>query len=360
MRILHVTEASIAGTLRMVETLCGGLALKGHDVTLAFGRGRPETPDTIGRDSGAPFRLEPVDWERRNITTQVRAGRQLRELVRRLQPDVIHLHSAFAGLVGGFLDHSCPHVYTPHGWASTHRDWRFQRLLGSGVDRFAIARSDLVGVVSDSEAAVGRRMGAKRLTVVPNGVVEFDDAQPRSAAARTGRAVVVAGGRLVESRRPAASARILRELRDVADVRWIGGGGQPSALDEVRELGIEVTGWLPHSEAAAQISSATAYLHWSASDGQSVAVLEAMARDVVVIGSDIPANRELLDRSQLFEREEDAVQMLRRVVESPELQACLVASQRKRGAAHGADRMVQAWTEVYDQLLASRSLAGLH
>ena len=343
-----MTEAAGAGTLRIVEALSGGLARAGHDVTLAHGR-RPETPDDLGNGAGAAFALAPLDWDRRSVPAQARALRQLRGVVARVRPDVVHLHSAFAGLVGGALDGSAPRVYTPHGWASTHRDWRYQHLLGAPLDRFAIRRCDLLGVVSESEAEIGRKLGARRLAVVPNGIPELDGDGPGPAPDRP-TTLVVAAGRIVASRRPAESAGILRAVRDVAETRWIG-GGPDRAVAEVESLGVAITGWLPHGDAVAQLATATAYLHWSDHDGQSVAILEAIARDVVVVASDIPANRELLPDEQLFTRTDDAVRMLRQVVADPALRVRLLTAQRARGMDHGADRMVQGWTDAYRQAI---------
>jgi glycosyltransferase involved in cell wall biosynthesis len=354
-RILQVTEASAAGTLRIVEILSDGMTRRGHEVVLAHGR-RPETPDAIGAEYDGVFQLEELDWDRRTAGAQVRAFSQLRRLVRQVEPDIIHLHSAFAGLVGGSLDDRHPRVYTPHGWASTTtRDWRVQRVLGSFADRFAIQRSELVGVVSHSEADTARAMGARRLTVVANGVPELDAPPPlpvRSSAVP----VVVAGGRLVASRRPVETARILQAVQDIAETRWIG-DGHPGTVAKVQALGVEVTGWLPHRDAVNRIAAADAYLHWSDCDGQSVAVLEAMAHDVVVIGSDIAPNRELLDRSQLFAREEDAAAMIRRVLGSPELRDQIIASQRRRGSTHGADGMVDGWIDAYEQTSSDHARA---
>ena len=116
---------------------------------------------------------------------------------------------------------------------------------------------------------------------------------------------VVALGRIAEQRRPAATARILAALAADARVGWIGGSGDGDD-GAVRDAGIPVTGWLPHSEALERLAEATVYLHWSAWDGQSLAILEAIARDVVVVASDIPANREIVGPRQVCTDERSA------------------------------------------------------
>jgi glycosyltransferase involved in cell wall biosynthesis len=108
-----------------------------------------------------------------------------------------------------------------------------------------------------------------------------------------------------------------------------------------------VSGWVERDEAMERLASATAYLHWTAWDGQPLSVLEAMARDVVVVASDIDANRELLGPEQVCATEDAAVELLRSIVADPERRARLLESQRARRAGHGAARMVEAWRDVY-------------
>lgn len=346
LNILQVTEACGAGTLRIVDVLSQGLTERGHSVTVAHGR-RPETPTTVMNDH---VRAHALDWDRRTPRAQVRTARQLRRLASEIKPDVVHLHSTFAGLVGGLtLGGSYPCVYTAHGWASSSpRRWPLPALVGMG-DRVIIRRADVVGAVSGTEADLGQGLGASQVAVVPNGIPEIEE--PWTHTVRSGSAIVASGGRLVPERRPDEAARILRELHRVARVRWIG-GGERRVEAHVAALGVEVTGWLPHAEAVEQMAGAWAYLHWSACDGQSVAVLEAMARDVVVIASDIPANRELLSPFQLCRSPQDAVAKLRRVVEEPRLREEILGAQRALRREHGASRMVQGWIGVYRRAIA--------
>jgi glycosyltransferase involved in cell wall biosynthesis len=228
-------------------------------------------------------------------------------------------------------------------------------LASTAVDRFLARGCDVVGAVSQSEADRARELGAKRVAVVANGIPELDVDVDAPAPTRP-RPLVLAGGRLTASRRPAETARILHELLGVADVGWVGGGA-PSHERAVTELGVPVTGWLPHDEAMARLHEATAYLHWSSADGQSIAVLEAVARDVVVVASDLAANRELLDDRQLCHTEAEAAALLHRLVGEPGLRTELVASQRARAGAHGADAMVSAWTDLYHESIREASAA---
>jgi glycosyltransferase involved in cell wall biosynthesis len=210
-----------------------------------------------------------------------------------------------------------------------------------------------VAAVSESEARLARDVArARRVACVRNGIRELDDVDDRpSESASEGPPSVVAMGRIAPQRRPEECARILSAVADTASVAWIGGGGPDgsdgSGMRALTEAGVEVSGWVDRNKAFAALASATAYLHWTAWDGQPLSVLEAMARDVVVVASDIEANRELLGGEQVCRDEAEAVALLRAVVTDPDHRERLLESQRARRHAYGAQRMVDEWLELY-------------
>lgn len=349
MRILHVTEASAAGTLQVVRDLATHQAANRHVVTLAYAD-RPETPAELAQTAAVGVELVPLRWSRRSPTAQVAVGRALRRLARKRRPDVVHLHSSFAGAVGALaLPRGLPLIYTPHGLAFARGG--VGRPVAAGVraiEALVARRSALLGAVSDAEAELARSgLHAPRVAVVRSGIPELDRALPAATPERP-ETIVVAMGRITEARQPAAAARILSALARDASVSWIGDGDDAT----LREAGIPVTGWLPRAEALERLGEATVLLHWSAWDGRSLVLLEAFARDVVVVASAIPANREVVGPRQVCADEATAVALARSIIASPELRAELLADQRARAAGFGAERAGAEWLELYEQVLA--------
>jgi glycosyltransferase involved in cell wall biosynthesis len=286
----------------------------------------------------------------------VTAGRELRELVDRWRPDVIHLHSAFAGLVGAAACAGRARlVYSPHACASgIDSPTRWQRHSFRAAERFVCRRVDLIGAVSRSEAALVTGIaGRRRVVVVENGITELNDPGLRPAPAKADPAVAIAAGRTVPQRRPDACARILSTLAPIAEARWVGGGGgaegEPGRA-ALATAAIPVTGWLPRAEMLRELASATAYLHWTAWDGQPLSILEAMAFHAVVVASDIAANREVVGVRQTCATEAQAAALLRRVILEPGLRASLLRDQRERRGRYAARRMVGEWVATYEML----------
>jgi glycosyltransferase involved in cell wall biosynthesis len=354
-RILHVTEASWAGTLQVVRGLAAHQAASGHVVTLAYAD-KPEVPADLALVEGVE--LVPLRWSRRSPAAQLAVARALRRLVRERRPDVVHLHSSFAGAVGALtLPRGVPVIYTPHGFAFARTGaGRPAGAVTRAVEAVVARRSALVGAVSEAEAELARTgLHAPRVAVIRNGIPELDRDRWGALPERAEPAVV-AMGRITAARRPTATARILAALAADARVEWIGGGEDDAP---VRAAGISVTGWLPRGEALDRLGEATVYVHWSAWDGQSLALLEAFARDVVVIASDIAANREVVGPRQICADEASAIALARSILTSPELRAELLADQRLRAAAFGAGRAGAEWLGLYEKVLAKPVVARM-
>jgi glycosyltransferase involved in cell wall biosynthesis len=279
----------------------------------------------------------------------------LRATVRSYRPDLVHLHSSFAGVVGALaLDHTVPVVFTPHAYASALPEGsRAVRTAYRFAERLATRRATLVGAVSRSEARLAHELGARRVVVVENGIPELDagslesDSNPRSAR-------IVALGRTVPQRQPAACARILAAVADIAEPAWLGGGGGERGEAGWRVLcdaGVRPSGWLPRDAILAELRRALVYLHWTAWDGQPLSILEALACDAVVVASDIEPNRELLDERQLCASEAEAVALIRQLVGAPDLAREFLESQRERRGHYSQSRMVERWLATYEEVL---------
>jgi glycosyltransferase involved in cell wall biosynthesis len=356
LKILHVVESYGAGTMQVVRMIAERQIEEGHLAAIAYGV-RPETPADVSAGLDPRIELHPLPWTSRRPVAQLRAGRALRELVEAYCPDVVHLHSSFAGFVGAAsLGRRYRVVYTPHAYAFERVT--LPRVLIAGfaaAERLVARRVALVAAVSEHEAQLARTVArAPRAATVINGIPELDE--PVAARSdRPGRPVVVSAGRAEAQRMPERTARILRGLADVADVEWIGGAGRrDSGVAALAAAGVPVTGWLSRADALARLRSATVYLHWSRWDGLSLAILEAMANDVIVIASDIPPNVEVLGAEQTCASERKALALIREILEDEELRANLRARQRRRAARFGARRMTDEWLRIYADLADRR------
>nr|WP_234320546.1 glycosyltransferase [Streptomyces sp. SBT349] len=114
-------------------------------------------------------------------------------VIRRARPDVVHLHSAKAGLAGRLaLRGRLPTVFQPHAWS-------FEALgapasvLAAGWERFGARWAHRVLCVSEAERERGLRAGiAARWSVIPNGVDLTRFPETGGVARRQARAALAA------------------------------------------------------------------------------------------------------------------------------------------------------------------------
>jgi glycosyltransferase involved in cell wall biosynthesis len=348
MRILQVTGTDADGPFEVVRTIAAGALAEGHEVLVALAErpGRASEATALVPPGAEVLALPSGDP---SPGAQLQAVQMLRERVRAWAPGVVHLHGAAAGAVGAMaLNDGVPALYTPHGSPAASPRPRAGRAAGARIAERAIARRvGLVGAVSQAEARFARGvLRARRVVVVPSGVPELDRGRLPPPHVRPER-VVVTAGRIGPRRRPPEAAAILAAAGDLAALRWVG-TGPADAGAPVRAAGVAVTGPVSRARLLEELAAATVYVHWTAWDGLSPLVLHALARDVVVVASDLPGNREVLGAAQVRDDPRAAADLVRRVLLEPALRAELRSEQRRRRGAFGAERCVAGWLEVYD------------
>jgi glycosyltransferase involved in cell wall biosynthesis len=359
LRVMHVVEAFGGGVFEQICALCNRLPAHGVRTAVAYGR-RPETPTEVRDRFTQQVELFPLQWGARRGFRELVKLRELRTAIGTWQPDLVHLHSSFAGLVGSILTPArIPSVYTPHGYSFTMRDR--PRLARAGfrvIERSVARRVTAIGAVSAHEADLASEMTSPEdVFVIENGIPELD--LPATCAAERGssrRPSVVAMGRLAPQHQPEQAAAILGAVADIASVRWVGDGAVPSCRAPMDRARIRVTGWLEREDAIDQLRRASIYLHWAAWDGLPLAVLEAMAMDTVVVAADIPAIRGIVPAPQCVRTPQDAISTIRLLIADPARYRQALRAQSEVRARHGAQRMTARWAALYHRLACGEDL----
>ena len=120
-RVLMVCEAFGGGVFTYVSQLCNDMCEE-FDVYLAYSL-RPQTPKNYKDFLDKRVHLIQVksfgEKGLTNIPNDIKIIKELREIEKKVKPDVIHLHSSIAGGMGRLAYNGKENtvVYTPHGYA---------------------------------------------------------------------------------------------------------------------------------------------------------------------------------------------------------------------------------------------------
>ena len=225
------------------------------------------------------------------------AVKRVRRDILDLKPEVVHLHSSWAGVLGRVATIGVRHkprvVYTPHCFASERQDvGALRRQAYWLMERFLARRTDVIAGCSPREVWLAQRLRAREQPVLIPNVSGSLRTGTRRAQGGSRPPLVVAGGRFGPQKDPDLFAEIAGTITSRLVVEptfiWVG-GTRDSQPRWFRERGIEVTGWLPRAEALDQVRAADVYVHTAAWEGFPMAVLEAVEMGVPVVARDIPA-----------------------------------------------------------------------
>lgn len=329
-KVVHVAESFGSGTFEVIRQLANHQADDGWHVTILHGV-RPETPD----DKALAGLLDPrIERTVLPLKSQINPISDLLSLIRLLNclralaPDVIHLHSSKAGLLGRLAARLlCRHsrvLYTPHGWSFMRQDvsWLHIRLF-VWLERLGNWLGGTILACSTSEEQLARRvLGAQRVKLLRNGI-----ALPEAAADSIGdgRHRVVTVGRLTVQKAPWRITALAR-LPDMADVRflWIGGGSIEERQRWLDGSPVELTGLLSRTEVAALLSHSDVFLLLSEWEGLPLALVEAQAMGIPAIVSNIAGCTEVVEHGCngfVANNGDEAARYLRRLLDDAELRA---------------------------------------
>ncbi|MFC8951854.1 glycosyltransferase [Streptomyces sp. NPDC057101] len=294
--VLHAVQPGDGGVARVVVDLVRDQLRAGMRVAVACPPGTPlaaavraEGADVYawraGRDPGPRLVRETLDIAR---------------LIRTVRPDLVHAHSAKAGLCARLaLRGALPTVYQPHAWS-------FEAVEGTVAalarrwERRAARWTHRVVCVSEAERRTGEEAGVRASwSVIHNGVdvARFADSSADTAApgGSGDGPVVVCVGRLCRQKGQdillAAWPAVLAQV-PTARLVLVGDGPDGERLRAAAPPSVRFTGAV--DDTAPWYRAADLVVLPSRWEGMALAPLEAMACGRPVVVSDVDGARESL------------------------------------------------------------------
>jgi glycosyltransferase involved in cell wall biosynthesis len=291
MRVLFaITKGEVGGAQEHVRILAHGLIESGHRVAVLVDA-RSSLADRVQTMGG-----DVLPWESivgRPAPVRDRQARdQLRRAVRMWEPDVLHLHSSKAGVLGagvlappdGVTVLTCHHL--PFG---PGRRWR-NRLFARPVEQLVLPRVHGIISVGERDVAVLQRLAPKvALQVVPNAVPVHGP--PASDGVRGPTALWVA--RMAHPKQPLLMVDAWEYVVDaIPDARLVMCGSGPLDGDLRRRIdrssarsAVTAAGFVEDLHPL-YASTSVFVLASRAEGGFTMATLEAMSEGLVPIVSD--------------------------------------------------------------------------
>ena len=303
-KILYIVEAFGGGVFTYMVDLANAMCEE-FDVTIAYAL-RDQTPENYFSYFDKRIHMVRVNHFTRSIGLRgdIQAYFELRELIRKIQPDILHFHSSKAGVLGRFAASSrIPMFYTPHGYSflmSSHS--QKHRKLYKWIEKICGLRKCMTVAVSKGEYEVALTV-TRRATYVSNGVNLHDlqglllertivsSQYSEAAVSAEGRHPIVCTlGRICDQKNPATFNAIAAQFPDLT-FYWIGDG---YLREQLTAPNIVITGWVERNKALQLMQKADVFILPSLWEGLPISLLEAMYLEKICIVSNIIGNRDVI------------------------------------------------------------------
>jgi glycosyltransferase involved in cell wall biosynthesis len=295
--LLLITLAEVGGAQSYVAALLPALAERYDVVLAAYGEG--PLREAAAR---AGARFVPLRHVRRPIhPLRDLAGLfELRRLMRRERPQIVHASSSKAGVLGRLAASSTRvpiRFFTVHGWAFSAYSGLSSRLYRF-ADRLMASLTTITICVSEKELAEGLKAGtcSSERSVVIHNAVDVTAARRSVHDRPTPRMVAV--GRMKAPKDFMTLVRAVAVLGDEElETLVVGDGPDRDDVEaEIRRLGLEQRVVLAgeRDDVPVLLAESDVFVLSSRSEGLPVSVLEAMAAGLPVVASDVGGLKELV------------------------------------------------------------------
>jgi glycosyltransferase involved in cell wall biosynthesis len=303
-------ETGSLKVLHVAETIRGGIATYFNEI-------HPYQRASYGRDNvhfiiPSDHRDDLVGFDDTEVSVFKRAGRSLSGLlrmaivtlqqIRRIQPDVVHIHSTFAGLVIRpllFLRRARPQiVYCPHGWAFSRETSRLSHQTTKLVEHVLAKITDRIICISGDEQkqAIDAGIERERLILVYNGLA-VDRPPPRAnpVAWTSEKTRVLFIGRLDRQKGYDLLVETARQLNEAVDVRVLGSSVVGKQEDLELPSNVSLLGWVDRTQIEAHLEVADLVVIPSRWEAFGLVALEAMRAAKPIVAFRVGALPEIVE-----------------------------------------------------------------
>lgn len=356
MHILHFCGALKGGPLSVIAEWTRQQLAAGLKVTLIYSPARDPLP-SFRDDLADGIELIPLEVHREiDLASDIAAVYALTRLLKRLRPDILHVHSSKAGAVGRAAARlaGVPVIYSTHGVSFLRTDiGRLISALFYALEWFLGLLGNVTVACSPSELNAMRRIPGRKIAI-PNGI-DMTTIPPRSPERQHQGLEIALCGRITAQKNPQLACAIAEASPPEWRWTWLGGG---DLEDKVRTHGrINVAGWLSRAEVLTKLGTADVMVHTSSWEGLPIAVLEGMALGLPVVVTDVVGNRDLIQTGKngfVARNVLEFLTALETLAENPQLRRTMGEAGRARVMReYDQDRLRTRWLGLYEEIVTA-------
>lgn len=296
-KILHIVEAMGGGVFSYIVDLTNNLCDE-CEVVVAYAL-RPQTPQDFDTYFDTRIKLIKVNNFVRSVSLNqdIKAFFEIKKIYEEFHPDVVHLHSSKAGILGRFAikGSKVKIFYTPHGYAFLKKDDSiFKRYIYKIIELIAAQKKCTTIACSKGEYEATLEL-TENATYINNGINinEFDRLECQESSENKVLKICTVG-RICYQKNPEIFNKIAEAFPNIPFI-WIGDG---EMKDKLTSPNIKITGWVDRKTALEFLNMSNVFLLPSLWEGLPISLLEAMYLKKICIASKVIGNQDVIQHGE--------------------------------------------------------------
>lgn len=288
MKILHVAETIKGGIATVLsELIPAQIGAVGQDNVFALipAEQQGELPEM----KSGQFKTFPR--QKRGIAALIAMAMKLYEILCKEEPDILHLHSSFAGCVGQIVAQFAPKkpvvIYCAHGWAFTMNVSPVKKAIYGLVERILAGARDGIINISDYEAraAMAQEIPVSKMRTIYNGIKPLMDVVLQKMRRGTDKKIFLFVGRFDEQKGIDLLIRALEKIPSPDFIVQVVGEGVLQSGPVHFPACMERLGWKKRDHMPEIYYNADALIVPSRWEGFGLVAIEAMSCGTPVMAS---------------------------------------------------------------------------
>lgn len=349
-KILHIVESFGSGVFSFLVDLINSTDEE-FDITVAYGK-RTETLENFKEYfSGNVKFIEVKNFTRSiNPVKDLKAFFEVKKIIKKVNPDVIHLHSSKAGFIGRFVANGkkVKVLYNPHGFSFLMQDSsKVKRLIYWLLEKLGALRNCTIVGCSNGEYEEALKLSKNSVCI--NNAINIDKLDEETKNFKNKKndfqnLKICTSGRIGYQKNPELFNKIAQDFPNI-QFTWIGDG---ELKDKLTSKNITITGWKKREEVLKIVNENDIFILTSLWEGLPISLLEAMYLKKVCIVTNCIGNRDVIkDKENGFIIKDDNHKI---IIENLNEEICEKVSNKARNDVlnkFNIQRMAEEYKDIY-------------
>lgn len=296
-KVMHIVEAFGGGVFTFMVDLLNSL-IEEYNVILVCSI-RPQTPSNYADYLDKNIKIIELKNGGRSIGIKdFKLYFEIREIIKKENPDIVHLHSSKAGFLGRLCcsDRKREIFYNPHGYSFLMKDEsKIKRFIYKGIELVASKKCGYIIGCSKGEYEEALKL-SKKAFLINNGINIKKLPKLKEKEVDIKNLKICTLGRISIQKDPKRFNEIAKKFSKI-QFTWIGDG---ELINELNAPNIKITGWLEKEKALEIMNENDVFLLTSLWEGLPIALLEAMHYKKLCIVSDCIGNKDVINKENGF------------------------------------------------------------